>query len=157
MSLQAAIVSDLQRSAPVSPPSPLKELRVNVTFRSYQPTPRPRPPPSRPRQRQSRVKGRFIPPDPDEIRLPFIPPSGFSVVMGVTQRILQRAVTVVSQITGIDNRKHAICRGDDFALCHPKSAKKRRKKCKPRRRWHVTPLTNPQILSSKCCAISGER
>ena len=25
------------------------------------------------------------------------------------------------------NRKHGICRGDDFALCHPKSAKKRRK------------------------------
>ena len=36
-------------------------------------------------------------------------------------------MTVVSQINGIDNRKHDICR-DDFALRHPKSAK-RGKKC----------------------------
>ena len=50
-------------------------------------------------------------------------------------------MTVVSQINGIDNRKHDICR-DDFALCHPKSAKKSAKSVQ----WHVTPLTNPQII-----------
>ena len=37
-------------------------------------------------------------------------------------------MTVVSQINGIENRKHDICR-DDFALRHPKSAKKSAKKC----------------------------
>ena len=36
-----------------------------------------------------------------------------------------------------------------FALRHPKSAKIC-KKCRLRR-WHVTPLTNLQIISSKCC------
>ena len=42
--------------------------------------------------------------------------------------------------------KHDICR-DDFALRHPKSAKQ----CAKSVRWHVTPLTNQQIISSKCC------
>ena len=65
-------------------------------------------------------KGRFIP--------PVIPPSGFSVVMDVRQYILIRAVTVASQFTGINNRKHGICRGDDFALCDSEISKKKAQK-----------------------------
>jgi hypothetical protein len=47
------------------------------------------------------------------------------------------AVTVVSQINGIDNRKHEIC-GDDFALRHPKSDAKSV-------RWHVTPSSTRRL------------
>ena len=52
-------------------------------------------------------------------------------------------MTVVSQINGIDNRKHDICR-DDLAL--PFGHRNRQKKSAKGVRWHVTPLTNPQII-----------
>ena len=103
------------------------------------------------------AKSLFIPPDPDEIR-----PSVSKYVSGTTLHSSVRfqhcyGCYPINPLEGsdccvanyrhrqlIESIKHGICRGDDFALCHPKSAKK----CTRLR--HVIPLTNPPNLCSKC-------
>ena len=71
--------------------------------------------------------------------LPFIPPSGFSV-MDVTGYILQRAVTAVSQITSIDNRKHGVG-----------SHQKQTKRCS--RRWCVRPLNENRHIKGELFSL----
>ena len=48
---------------------------------------------------------------------------------------------------GIANRKHGICRGDDFALCHPKYTKKSAKSVGGGMRHPSPTLKSPQNVA----------